>query len=407
MKPWLRQLCVIAGLMGAGWTSPAAPVTGGVSTNVVVPVSTNAATNAPATSATNVPSKFFDDQDGWLDLSKFLETGHGFVPMVMPITEPAIGYGAAAGLIFIDRPETKPGEKPALPNMAVIGGALTESKTWAGFAGDTRWWLDDRLQTKVFAGYGQANLHFYGIGADSTYNHHSLDYSLRPAAGSLDARYRLGQSPFLAGLGYAFSETKVTFANNAQPPGVNVPTSDMKVGGITPLLAYDTRNTPFTPTKGIYAEASVALNDTAFGGDTDFQIVNATLIYYLPLASQWTLGLKGDAGFSFGDAPFYTLPSISLRGAPARDYQTHDIAQIEAELRWQFWGRFSIVGFAGTGIAWNNFDKFQSQRTLVTGGTGFRYELARKFGLHMGVDVAFGPANTAVYVQFGSGWFRP
>ena len=45
--------------------------------------------------------------------------------------------------------------------------------------------------------------------------------------------------------------------------------------------------------------------------------------------------------------------------------------------------------------------------TLVTGGTGFRYELARKYGLHMGVDVAFGPDGPVFYIQFGSAWARP
>ena len=53
------------------------------------------------------------------------------------------------------------------------------------------------------------------------------------------------------------------------------------------------------------------------------------------------------------------------------------------------WKRLSLVGFVGAG------------------GAGFRYEVARKYGLHMGVDVAFGPGTTAIYVQFGSAWARP
>ena len=31
--------------------------------------------------------------------------------------------------------------------------------------------------------------------------------------------------------------------------------------------------------------------------------------------------------------------------------------------------------------------------------------LARRYKLHMGIDVAFGPDGTAFYVQFGSAWF--
>jgi hypothetical protein len=33
--------------------------------------------------------------------------------------------------------------------------------------------------------------------------------------------------------------------------------------------------------------------------------------------------------------------------------------------------------------------------------------VARKYGIQMGLDVAFGPDNTAVYVQVGSAWARP
>jgi hypothetical protein len=384
----------------------ATPSFGASLTNTTANPWPNTTTNTPST-ATNKPSGFFDNKDHWFDMSSFLATGHGFVPMVMPITEPAVGYGAGVGLIFIDRPEPKPGEKPALPNLAVIGGALTENGTWGAIGSYSHWWLDDRLQTHFFLGYGAANLRYYGLGADSLYNNHSLGYTLRPAGGTVDARYRLGDSPFLAGLGYSFTDTKVSFSGNVLPPNVNLPSSQTKVAGVTPLLAYDTRDNIFTPTKGIYAETSVALDNQIFGGDTDFQVWDSTSIYYLPLSPKWTLGVKADAGFSFGDAPFYARPSISLRGAPARDYQAEDIAQVEAELRWQLWRRFSLIGFAGTGVAWNDFDKFQSRRTLVTGGTGFRYELARKFGLHMGVDVAFGPDTTAVYIQFGSAWFRP
>ena len=89
-------------------------------------------------------------------------------------------------------------------------------------------------------------------------------------------------------------------------------------------------------------------------------------------------------------------------------YQGDDAAEIEAELRWQLWKRFSLIGFIGTGGAWNdNAGHFGQTQNIVTGGTGFRYELARKYGLHMGVDVAFGPDEPIIYVQFGSAWMRP
>jgi hypothetical protein len=43
--------------------------------------SPSATTNAPAT---NAPSKFRSPDDGWLDLSAFLDETYGFVPIVPP-----------------------------------------------------------------------------------------------------------------------------------------------------------------------------------------------------------------------------------------------------------------------------------------------------------------------------------
>ena len=45
--------------------------------------------------------------------------------------------------------------------------------------------------------------------------------------------------------------------------------------------------------------------------------------------------------------------------------------------------------------------------STVTGGLGIRYLLARKHGIHMGVDVGFSEEGPALYIQFGSAWLRP
>jgi len=88
-------------------------------------------------------------------------------------------------------------------------------------------------------------------------------------------------------------------------------------------------------------------------------------------------------------------------------YQGDEVASFEAELRWQFWRRFSVLGFVGAGAAWNDAERVNNTQKIVTGGFGFRYEIARKYGIHMGLDDAFAPDNAAVYVQVGSAWARP
>ena len=160
-------------------------------------------------------------------------------------------------------------------------------------------------------------------------------------------------------------------------------------------------------TKGILANASVGVFNQTFGGDSNFERLDLLFLGYVPLTSTLTLGMRVEGDFSFGDAPFYTLPFINLRGAAIRRYVGEHMADTEVEIRWQFWKRFSLVGCGRVGVAWNDFEQFASEQTVATGGVEFRYELARKYGLHAGLDVAFGPDDTAIYIQFGSAWFRP
>jgi hypothetical protein len=87
-------------------------------------------------------------------------------------------------------------------------------------------------------------------------------------------------------------------------------------------------------------------------------------------------------------------------------HQGQYVAQSEAELRWQFTHRYSLVGFMGIANAWNDGDD-DSRGTVVAGGIGFRYELARRYGLHGGLDLAFGPEDPAIYITVGSAWMRP
>jgi outer membrane protein assembly factor BamA len=223
----------------------------------------------------------------------------------------------------------------------------------------------------------------------------------------LQGKYRLGDSRVWAGMSYAYATTQVSFDAPAGTPGLPDFRSESDVGGVTPSLTYDTRDNIFTPIRGTYVEATLGLFSQGLGGDSEFQRAQIISMQYVPLHPKLFLGLRGQVAASFGDEPFYLRPFISMRGVSAMRYQGEEMAQLEAELRWQFWRRFSLVGFVGCGTVWNDFERFESAKSVLAGGTGFRYELARKYGLHMGLDVAFGPDDPAIYVQVGSAWMRP
>jgi outer membrane protein assembly factor BamA len=355
------------------------------------------------------PSKFVSADDGWFDASEFLDQAYGFVPVAFPITEPAVGYGAGVGLLFVDRDKAKVDSRPGYgrPNLTAVGGLSTENGTWGVFAADSRYWLNDRLQTLTAGVYASVNLDFYGIGSDSRLRDNPLRYNLEPRGGVLHSKYRLGSTPFSVGLGYAFAVTEVTFdasASDSRLPDIG---RVSRVGGATLSITYDTRDNIFTPKTGTYIDVSGGVFSPTLGSDGEFQRGGLTVIQYFPFNADWSFGVLGNASFSAGDVPFYMRPYVTLRGVEAMRYQGEETAQIEAEVRWQCWNRFSIVAFGGSGVAWNDRERMDNSVTVNAGGLGFRYELARKYGLHMGLDVAYGPDGAAVYVQVGSAWIRP
>lgn len=351
------------------------------------------------------PSRIWSQDDGWLDISGFIDTAYGFVPVVIPITEPAVGLGGAGALVFIDKQQGEAKAGFGRPNISAIGALGTDNGTRGAFAGDMRHWLDDRMKTLVGVVQASVNLDFYGIGRDPLLQDRPKSYNLDTTAAVVKGQYRVGTSKVWLGLGYALASTTIKF--DVLPNVESLPDLQLKsrVGGLLPGVSYDSRDNIFTPTAGNYVDLSAGLFSKALGSDTDFQRVNLTAIHYQPLARNLTLGLLGNSILSYGEVPFYLRPFVFMRGVPAMRYQGDYMAQAEAELRWQFWERISLVGFGGAGATRN--EQGRRPQNVVAGGVGVRYELARKYGLHMGLDVAYGPAGPAWYIQFGSAWMRP
>jgi len=400
----LHTIAILIALLLCGPSAWAQATPGNTFSGIPADSTGGTATKAPDQG--RAKPKFRSAEDGWLDMSGFLDERFGFLPVVIPITEPATGYGAGLGLAFVDKPFVGGEAGYNRPNITVVGGLWTENNSWGALVGDSRYWLDDRLQSTAGIVYFSVNLDFYGIGDDPVLRDHPLRYNLEPKGGLLRGKYRLGKTRVWAGLSYAFWRTRVSFDAPAETPRIPDFERDSDVGGIMPTLVFDSRDNVFTPNRGTYVEVTAGLYSQLLGGDESFQSVQLVVLEFIPILSSVYLGLRGDGTANFGDCPFYMLPYISLRGAAMMRYQGEQVAQVEAELRWQFWKRLSLLGFVGYGGAWNDFERLENTQTVVAGGPGFRYELAREYGIHAGVDFAFGPDDWAFYVQVGNAWPR-
>jgi hypothetical protein len=354
------------------------------------------------------PSRFRDPQDGQIDLSDFLASSRGFLPVPIVITEPAVGYGGGAVGMFLRPREEAGSEGWARPNISALGALGTENGTRGAFAADVSRWRDGRFKTLAVAGVGRVNLDFYGLGADSESFDEPIRYSLDFGLGLLQGNWRVKpDSPWSLGVRYIYAEVEPKLRDEP-PASLSLPDRvDVKVSAPSAIIEFDSRDNIFTPTRGLYAETFYMASRESLGASDDFERLQQVVMFWLPAASDVTLGVRADYQWASDDAPFFLRPYVKLRGVQAMRYQGEETASAEIEARWRFRGRWSAIAAAGAGTARTDRPELSGSQDVVSGALGVRYELARKFGLHAGMDVGFSEETTAIYFQVGNAWFRP
>ena len=93
---------------------------------------------------------------------KLLKTDARFVPVPIPISNPTIGSGLAAALLYL---HSKDHSDPKQPTSTTgLLGMVTNTDSWAVGAFHDGFYLQDKARLRAAAGYGEFNLKFYGIG---------------------------------------------------------------------------------------------------------------------------------------------------------------------------------------------------------------------------------------------------
>ncbi|KAI3589393.1 Outer membrane protein/protective antigen OMA87 [Cupriavidus sp. U2] len=362
----------------------------------------SAGNNAPAPKP---KLSLFDPEDGMFDMSDFLLHHKGALPVPTIITEPAVGYGFGLALAFFSESMADAaaearasGKGPAPPNITAVGGAYTENGTWAAGAAHFHTWGGDRIRYLGAIGKVNANLEYFGV------QNQPRAYSLDGFALVQQLLFRVADSHWYIGPRYVYADTTATFKFGASANELGPIDKSQRIGKGGLVVDYDSRDNIFFPNKGSYAEFEAQFARGGLGSTQDFNMFNARGFTWLPLARTWILGLRADTRFSSGDVPFYAQPYVDLRGVQKGRYQDRNALVAEAELRWDVTPRWSVLAFSGMGRAYGRWNDFSDASNVVSVGGGFRYMIARKLGLSMGIDVAHSKNQNAFYLQVGSAW---
>jgi hypothetical protein len=363
--------------------------------------------------------QFIDPKDGKFDASHWILTRKGFLPVPIIITEPAVGYGGGAALLFFHPKKEEPLEeaeqnpqkapekpKPSLPpSISGVMGLGTENGTWA--AGGFHWgtWKKDHIRYTGAVAYPSVNLTFYGSQERPVFKN-GIDYNLKGWFLLQEIIFRIKNTNFFLGPKLTYFDSTSTVDTKFSINGINSWELGLKNYGLGLLLKYDSQDNIFTPNTGINAEISTLFYRGEGGliSSREYTITDATSRIYWKLPADVILGWRLDGGFSGGDVPFYSLPYIDLRGIPAMRYQGQYALATDVEARWNVNDRWSLVFFGGVGRTADSMSDFSDSEDRWAGGAGFRYLIARVLGMYTGVDIAKGPEEWVFYIQTGSAW---
>jgi hypothetical protein len=361
----------------------------------------------PAAAVGQKGGVFRDPEDGRLDMSEWLLTKKGFLPIPIIITEPAVGYGGGLVLAFFSQPlGAGAGDSHTYspPLIAAAAAFYTSDGSAGGGAFLFYPFRHDQFRYLGALGGASLNLDFYGFDPEGPLADNPVGYTLDPKFLVQRLQGRIKRTPVFAGLHYLYMHTKTAF-DVALPE--EVPERDLKLGlgGLGTSLEYDTRDNLLDARRGMDITASGTWYQKAFGSDLAFERYQVQGLFYWQPESRWGYGLRVDSRFSSDDAPFFMKPFLSMRGLASGQYSNDVTLLTEGELRYAVDPRWTILGFGGGGRVGETLGDLGSAATVGAGGVGFRYLIARKLGLGSGVDFALGPGGEfAFYIQAGSAW---
>jgi len=339
-----------------------------------------------------------DPEDGKLDLSDWIIEANGFVPIPMLITEPALGgIGGVLGLAFISQVPNSP------PNITTGLGGITSNGTWFVGGLHSHNIPEKGIKYRVGAFYSDINISLFRdlpiLGEKE------FKFNFRALPIFLSGVKQIKSSNWYIGANYLFLWNRVRFTGEL-PDFVPENEINSNISNLGPLIQFDTRDNIFTPNRGTKFEGSISFSLPWLGSDYEYNRLDLANYSYWSFNPNWVFGIRMEYQQVSDDAPFFLLPAINLRGVPAARYQGRQTILTELENRIDINSRSSIMAFGGLGKAFDGFSNFSDETLVYNLGTGYRYLIARKFGLRMGLDIAFGPDSWGYYIVFGSNWLR-
>lgn len=328
-----------------------------------------------------------------------------FVAFPIPIVNPTIGNGLAAGAAYLYHLDDK-----SQVSATGAGAMYTDTKSWGVAVGTMANFKENVWKIEAGAVYFDLELEFYGIGNEAGDLGLSVPINQQGWGAGFQGLRRIA-GHWYAGLQYWYVDLESTIDLTGidgelpieLPPEAEL---DSSVAGLGLIVEYDSRDNRFNAYKGRLFEVNWSESDEAVGSDFDFSSVNLFYNAYLPLhrkdsKTDMVLAARGTVCAAPGDTPYYGLckfgSSMDLRGYVGGRYRDTTMVTVQAEFRWRFTKRWGAVAFAGVGEVADSFSDYNTDNLLPSAGVGLRFMLSTDNRLNLSFDYAVGKDSSAAY----------
>ena len=319
-----------------------------------------------------------------------------FVVAPIPISDPVLGRGLVlAGAYFYPQTEEQAASQPA--SVTAVAGMYTSSESYAYGIGQQNYWGEDRWRFSGALGHADLQLKLRSGGEEGAGGRTDwlIDGNFVQAELS-----RMIAGDWYVGLTSRFVNINQSFETD-RPTGNFDLGSSIRAVGIGLSMEYDSRDLPLNSYSGRLFELRGLFNDSALGSDSTYQAYQAALRSYHPLSERLVLAWELEACKKTGAVPLWDACRIGLRGFPATDYLGKLSGSAQVELRWRFWKRWGLVGFAGGGGVDKSLIKEDDGELIQSYGVGLRFMLLKSKRINFRLDYGRSDEGDAVYFSVG------
>jgi hypothetical protein len=327
------------------------------------------------------------------------------------ITEPAIGEGIGAGLVYFHKPpavrpkvltgdtivKTARRSKPP-PTATGIFAAYPNNDTTGVGIGHARSMKDDKYR---FVGmFADMKVVAATFASDIPFN-----FELAGNLAFASLKRRFGDSNVFLGLSLSALDADIDFrlGSGGMPP-VSLFDFGFTTVGTAISGVYDARDDTMMPSNGQLVDLTTWWYDDAIGSDFDYSTLRLKAHSFHQLHRKFVLGLRLDVTTVGGEPPFFAVPFVSIRGIPALRYQGDTAGVVEVEGRYQLSDRWAAIAFAGKGFTDTDRPAQDTDDNIRAAGVGIRFKAIKEQNIWVGLDIARGPEEDAWYIQVGHPW---